>query len=418
MKIVLFVSLLIFSFQITNEVFAQGDAAVPMLYLNPSPKYNAMGMVGTSIPNNDPFGFYYNPAQLGNFSQNNNLAIQIYPSKVDWLNFNLISYDNTAFNLGYNFKNLLNGLSLSAGFGYIHSKMDFGPYIMTGPDSPTPIGTFDSYDEFSAYGIGLGIEYDYIRFNLGITYKNINSVLTSQTNVDIAGKGEAKISAMDYGFLITAPIVKLIDPKYKLFSYYDLDAIPYLDMSIGYARLNQGGEVYYIDPSQADPLPRTARLGYTFSTGFYIHIHNVSLKIFGYDFSVDVDDDLISADTISGTKSYQSGIGDIDIQKNLIELKGDDKVTVHKGHCFTFFDTFEYMIGRYDGHGYYNQKSSGFGLRAKGILQLFKTAEDSPVYNFIADHFDLQYYSAKLYEDSSYQTKLEGLGLTFSGFFF
>ena len=64
MKAFLLVFLVFLSFQIGNKVFAQGEAAIPMLYLNPSPKFNAMGMVGTSIPNNDPFGFYYNPAQL------------------------------------------------------------------------------------------------------------------------------------------------------------------------------------------------------------------------------------------------------------------------------------------------------------------------------------------------------------------
>ena len=417
MKAFLLVFLVFLSFQIGNKVFAQGEAAIPMLYLNPSPKFNAMGMVGTSIPNNDPFGFYYNPAQLGNFSQNNNFAIQIYPSKVNWLNWNNLSYDNTAFNIGYNFKNLLDGLSFSAGFGFIHSKMDYGTFIMTGPDSPVPIGTFDSYDAFNAYGFGLGVEYNYIKFNIGITYKKIDSKLTSQPTVNFLANGEATPSVTDYGLLITAPIVKLIDSKYNLFTYYSINAIPYFNVSIGYARLNQGGEVYYIDPAQADPLPRTARLGYTFSTGFDIHFNNVSIKMIGYDFSVDADDELINRNFNSTPSySYQSGIGDIQIGRNLIELKSSDKVCVHKGNEFNFFDTFTYMIGRYDGHGYYNQKSSGIGIRAKGILQLLKTTIHTPVYNYLADHFDVQYYSAKLFENTEIQTELNGLGLTFSGF--
>ncbi len=417
MKFILLISLLFLAFQIGNENYAQSEAAVPGLYLNPSPKFNAMGMIGTSIPNNDPFGFYYNPAQLGYNSQNSNFSFQFYPAKTNWLGFSNLSYNNTAFNVGYNFKNLLNGLSLSAGFGYIHSKMDYGPFIISSPNSPNPIGPFDSYDEFNAYGFGLGIEYNYIRFSVGMTYKKINSVLSSQTSVHFLGKGGANISAMDYGFLITAPIVKLIDPKYNLFSYHNMDAIPYLNVSIGYARLNQGGEVYYIDPTQADPLPRTARLGYTFSAGFDIHFNNVSIRMLGYDFSVDADDELINQNFNSTPSySYQSGIGDIQIGRNLIELKSSDKVCVHKGNEFNFFDTFTYMIGRYDGHGYYNQKSSGIGIRAKGILQLLKTAVHSPVYNYLADHIDVQYYSAKLFEDTGLQTELKGLGLTFRGF--
>jgi len=420
MKTFLLVLLVFLSFQIGNKIFAQGEAAVPILSFNPSPKFNAMGMIGTSIPNDDPFGFYYNPAQLGNFSRNNNFAIQIYPSKVDWLNFNLISYDNTAFNLGYNFKNLLNGLSLSAGFGFIHSKMDYGTFYSTGPNSPTPIGSFDSYDEFNAYGLGVGIEYNYILFNIGITYKKIQSFLGPEiVNNIVVGKYEATPSAIDYGFLLTVPVVKLINPEYNLFKYYDMNAVPYFNVSVGYARLNQGGEVYYVEPAQADPLPRTARLGYTLSAGFDVHIKNISLKVFGYDFSVDADDELINQNfNSSPIYSYQSGIGDIQIGRNLIELKSSNKVTVHKGNEFSFFDTFTYMIGRYDGGGFYNQKSSGIGIRARGILQILKTKFNTPVYNYIADHFDIQYYSAKLFEDTQTQTDLKGIGLTFSGFFF
>ncbi len=132
MKAFLLVFLYFYHFQIGNKIFAQGEAAIPGLYLTPSPKFNAMGMIGTSIPNNDPFGFYYNPAQLGHASQSTNFAFQFYPSKVDWLNFHSLNYDNTAFNIGYNFKNLLNGLSLSAGFGYIHSKIDYGNLFIPG----------------------------------------------------------------------------------------------------------------------------------------------------------------------------------------------------------------------------------------------------------------------------------------------
>ena len=77
-------------------------------------------------------GFYYNPAQLGYISQNNTISLQMYPSKVNWFGAvydNNIKYDNTSFNIGYNFEKLLSGLKLSAGFGYIHSKFDlYSPY--------------------------------------------------------------------------------------------------------------------------------------------------------------------------------------------------------------------------------------------------------------------------------------------------
>ena len=75
----------IFSFLlITNKTFSQGEAAVPFLLLQPSPSLSAMGQTGTALPTEDPFGFLWNPAQLGYTSQNNNFSFIFYRSKLDW----------------------------------------------------------------------------------------------------------------------------------------------------------------------------------------------------------------------------------------------------------------------------------------------------------------------------------------------
>ncbi|MCL5029650.1 MAG: hypothetical protein M1480_11625 [Bacteroidetes bacterium] len=396
----------------SSNLLAQVTTAVPMLYLDPSPQLNGMGMVGTGLPTNDPFGFYYNPAQIGYNSQANNISLQFYPSKVNWLGLNVVSYNNIAVNAGYNFKNLLNGLSFSAGFGFIHSKMDYENPFGISPYYPGN----DSYDEFNAYALGVGIDY-YVQFNIGLTYKKITSVLSSAPWMSTIGKSyEATPSTFDYGLLLTVPVIKIIDPKYYLFKYKDLPAIPYFNFSIGYARLNQGGEAVYVDQAQADPLPRTARLGYSFSAGLDLTLKNTSLKIIDYNFTVDADDILIESN--SRSYSYQSGIGDIQIGRNLIELKSSDKVVVHKGHNINIYETISFMIGRYDGRGYYSQKSSGWGLSAKGILKMIKANYENDIVDYIADHFDVQYYSTKLFQDSGIETNLKGIGLSFTGFFF
>jgi hypothetical protein len=151
--------LVIIIFILSGNLYAQYETALPFLYLNPSPQLNGLGMSGTAYPTYDPAGFYYDPAQLGYISQTNNISMQIYPSNVNWLNYNRINYRNASFNIGYNFEKLLNGLNLSAGFGYIHSKFDYGSVNVTGPDSPTPLATIDEFDEFDAYGLGVGIDY-------------------------------------------------------------------------------------------------------------------------------------------------------------------------------------------------------------------------------------------------------------------
>jgi len=48
-----------------NQTVAQVQTALPFLYLSPSPQSSGLGWTGVSVPNNDAFGFHYNPAMLG-----------------------------------------------------------------------------------------------------------------------------------------------------------------------------------------------------------------------------------------------------------------------------------------------------------------------------------------------------------------
>ncbi len=388
-------------------LLAQGDAAVPFLYLNPSPQLNGLGMAGTSLPNNDAFGFYYNPAQLGYESQTDNISFQVYPSKTNWLGANSSEYGNVSVNLGYNFEKILNGLKLSVGIGYIHSRIDYGIFSSIS-------STYDSYDQFNTYGIGIGLDY-YIQLNFGISYKRINSKLSDYVSSSNHVNNMASISAVDFGFLATIPFVKLIDPGFQFNFLEGMPVAPYANFSIGYAKLNIGDKIWYVDPAQSDPLPRTARLGYTVSLGANLRIKNSSIKAVGYDFTVDADDDLIKTGNPNPV-TYQSFLGDINVGKNLIELKSDDKVVVHKGHKITLFETVSFLTGRFSGRGYYNDKSTGIGIQAKGILTMLKGFTDNYIFDFIADHVDIQYYSTSLFYESPIETKFEGLNLVFYGY--
>jgi hypothetical protein len=420
MKTILKAFVIISIFIFTGKLSAQADAAVPMLYLNPSPKLNGLGMTGTSLPNEDPAGFYYNPAMLGYISQNNTISFQMYPSKVNWLGFNFLSYENKSFNIGYNLKNLLGGLNLSAGFGYIHSKMDWGKFIFTGPDSPTPLYSppysVDTFDQFDAYGFGVGIDY-FVQFNVGISYKKIISQIP-RDNYDSPEAIDANISTLDYGMLLTIPVTRLVSPVIQFPILENILASPYLNLSLGYAQLNVGNELYYIDRSQTEPLPRTARLGYTISSGINIKLNSSTIKAIGYEFTVDADDDLIETDPYTYTHSYQGFLGDIKIGRNLIGLKSDNNVVVHKGHNVNLFETISFQIGRFDGRGYYNDKSSGIGIQTKGIFTLLKTFTNNNVLNFIADHLDIQYYSTTLFVDSGLDSNFKGINVIWYGMMF
>ncbi len=207
---VLFLSL--FSFLlISNKTFSQGEAAVPFLLLQPSPSLAAMGQTGTALPTEDPFGFLWNPAQLGYTSQNNNFSLIFYPSKFEWLpTYNLdFEVKSLAFNVGYNFKDIIN-FPLSVGFGYSYLELNFGEFLRIDENDPTTLGSLHSMDYYNAYSLGIGIDY-YVQLNAGITYKSITSILAANIAAEPGFEdAKAEPNVIDVGLLINVPVFKLI----------------------------------------------------------------------------------------------------------------------------------------------------------------------------------------------------------------
>lgn len=325
------ISFLFISFFQSN-IIAQHEAAVWFLTFPISPSQNAVGYTGTSLPNDDPYGFLLNPAQLGYTSQQNNFSFMYYPSKINLWGMEQFQIKGSAFNLGYNFKNII-GIPISLGFGFANQefKINYGNIFFTGSDS-------EDKDRYNAYSIGLGIDY-YIEFFTGFTYKTttskISNPLVQQESFDAEG------SAVDFGILLNIPVLKLIDDKLS-FSMLDFKPIkPFFNFSMGYSKSNIGDEIYYNDPTQSDPLPRTARFGYGISTGADIFIKDKTFRIIELAFSVDAEDLLFTYDTIysgrpptiilTNFSGYQSSFGDINIGRNIIQIKGDDNVLVHAG---------------------------------------------------------------------------------------
>ena len=114
--------LLVFSISLNSVTIAQGEAAIPFLVYPLSPSLNAMVATGTSIPTDDPYGFLFNPAQLGHTSQTTNLSFIFYPSKVKVNYFTDLNLSGIALNLGYNFNKLV-GIPLSIGFGFANPEL-------------------------------------------------------------------------------------------------------------------------------------------------------------------------------------------------------------------------------------------------------------------------------------------------------
>jgi len=375
--------------------FAQGEAAVPFLLLQPSPSLSSMGQTGTALPTEDPFGFLWNPAQLGYTSQTNNLSYIFYPSKIDWLGFGWLELKGMAFNAGYNFKELI-GFPLSFGFGYSYTELDFGKFYYPGE---RPNGR----DYYHSYSFGLGVDY-FVQLSVGLTLKDVTStyiVWPGETGLEV------ETNVTDIGVLLNIPLLKLIDDKLQFQLDEDLFAEPTFNFSLGYSKSNLGDSIYYIDRIQTDPLPRIDRFGYGISTGLDLISDNFKIKAFNLAFTVEADDILIKRDAINW--SYQPTLSDLKFWKNVINIEGDEKIVSHAGLKVDFFETVSLYTGHFSGRGFGERKTNGYEFRAKGLLKIYALWANDPITDFLRDHIDIRYYNTNYFADSGLETKMTGL---------
>lgn len=59
------IGLIFASVLVSQNIYSQGEAAVPFLVLQQSPQFTGAAQVGVAVPPIDPMGFYLNPAVLG-----------------------------------------------------------------------------------------------------------------------------------------------------------------------------------------------------------------------------------------------------------------------------------------------------------------------------------------------------------------
>ncbi|MFO7525794.1 MAG: hypothetical protein R6W68_10095 [Ignavibacteriaceae bacterium] len=387
--------------------FAQGEAAVPFLLLQPSPSLSAMGQTGTALPTDDPFGFIWNPAQLGYTSQHNNLSFIFYPSKLEWLpTFNLgLEIKGSAFNAGYNFKDLIN-FPLSVGLGYSYTELNFGEYLRTSGSGASLSGSFYSKDYYHAYSLGLGIDY-FVQLNAGITFKHITSILSDPPTQPEIGEGKAEPSVIDFGLIINVPLLNLVYKNLRLELKNDLNLIPEFNFSLGYSKSNIGDEVSYVVPDQADPLPRLDRIGYGISTGIDLISDNFQLNTFNFALTVEADDILIRKDA-SGW-FYQSTLSDLRFWKNLINIESTNNIVSHIGLKFDFFETLTLYKGHFSGRNIDERKTNGYEIKASGLFKLWALWANDPITDFLSNHFDLKYYNTTFFADHYFETKMTGL---------
>jgi len=382
-------------FSVTN--FAQGEAAVPFLLLNPSPSLSAMGATGTALPTEDPFGFLWNPAQLGYNSFNNNLSFIFYPNPVEWIPQIFDAEVNAlAFNVGYNFKDIIE-FPLSFGFGYTNTQLRL--------TIPGCLSCLPEKDSYNAYSFGLGMDY-FVQLSIGYTIKDVTSIIDPDSGEP--GQIKAETTVNDFGILLNVPVVKLIDKNLLLPLNEGLNGKPVFDFSLGYSKSNIGDEFFYIDAAQADPLPRVDRTGYGLLAGFDLISKNLQLNLLTISFTVEAEDILITRDETGW--EYQSTWSDLNFWKNVIMIEGDENIVSRTGTKLEFVESFAYNFGHFSGRGYPTpRETNGYEIRAKGLFKLWALWANEPITDFFGNHFDIIYYNTNYFTNHPLETNMTGL---------
>jgi hypothetical protein len=319
------------------------------------------------------------------------------PSKVNWIEaFGMdLTWNTLGFNVGYNLEEY--NLPISIGFGYMYDKFSYGV-----------INEKELYDSFNNFSFGVGIDYG-VFLSFGLSIKPFKSLLGESMTEKVY---EAKGTAYDYGAMIIVPISNLLFNNVKCELSNTTFIKPTTNFTIGYSLTNVGDEIVYVDNEQADPISRTARLGYTIDFGFDAYINKNKVNLITYSFTAEAEDILIKQNE-TGFDGYQSFLGDIDIGKHIVQLKADDKVIVHKGHTINLFETLTITTGSFTGHGYPEVKNTnGYGFSSEGLLKLFSYSANNTTLNYIAKHFVVEYYDVTIFADwEGFETDMQGVSL-------
>jgi len=386
-----------------KPIYSQAVAA-EFLGLQQSPLLIGAGQIGAAIPMKDASGFYYNPAQLGYFSHENNLSVFFMPQNTHWWNIKPPEAPFQSFSIaaGYNFKTDSNNLPLSIGVGYIKNKFGFSE----GFTFPTSFDIIPSEDSFDCLSIGACYE-NILLFNLGLSIKSYSSNLTGYSPKDAGG------TAFDFGAMIIAPFSKLLFNDYRLQLSPKTFLKPKVDLTVGYSLMNIGKKIYYRIPEYPFPIPMTARLGYTLDFGIGLCTRTNEIDLVDYSFTAEAEELLIKTDSLGS--DYNFSLGRFNIGKHLFDLKGDQSVVVHRGDIFKLFETVIIVSGRFEGNGFEVQKTNGYGFSSAGIFKILSSSINSPILNYIADHMVVEYYNTNTYVDSAIETNFQGIVINFKG---
>jgi hypothetical protein len=386
-----------------------------------------MGGVEATLPSTDAAATIANPGQLGLFSLDNLFNVSTYSPKTELFPHTFAPSDNITFtmtvsalNAGINLKDILSlPFGAGLGVGYSRTFVDWGKFIITSSSGPTPIGTAAMNDTYENYSVGLGLEY-IVRLGIGMNFKKITSRIPGITPAGGPAEFTATPSATDFGILLDIPLSTIVS-KASGTSLSIAKAIdPFLDISTSYVKSNVGDAVTYVDPSQGDPLPRTAVVGLGLEGGISAQAGKSDWRMISLSLARQAEDILVIRHN-DGTFEYKGGLGDLTIGDNLLVGRVTGNVLVRKGWQIGVGEFIYIRGGSVEGDGY-DFSTSGYSICLGGLVRLLEFASPEIAGNswiaFIGDHVDLQYHSASYSSPASPWdgTTFRGLNFVFRGY--
>jgi hypothetical protein len=380
-----------------SSVLAQGEAAVPFLLLPVSARSNGMGGAGTALVLDEPLSIMGNPAQLGSFSLHGTVALAFTPSAGagagQYAQTNL-KHTGYGFMAGYRLDSLVTlPFRMSAGIGYTHNLFDYGTFMRTSSEGPDVIGTFEAWERANGLTLGIGLEYG-VRLGIGGTLKWITSNLSPIGTEEEMGAATAEVTAHDFGTLLEIPVADLVIPLVVSGDPETGSIKPVLDLSASYALSNVGDEVVYIDPDQADPLPRNVTTAVGLVAGVEGTIHAIPWN-FGTIRWTRQGEDLLVTRHGDGTFEYRSGLGDMKFADDVLLGKENPKIAQKTGWEVELFEFVAFRGGNYRSAYGTERETSGFGIRLAGIVKavhLIAEPEEAESWlMFLVDHVILQW---------------------------
>jgi type IX secretion system protein PorV len=224
---------------INSKVYAQGEAAVTFLLLAPDSRAGGIGESGSGVADNSA-AIFWNPAGIA-FLTGSEASIThsnwLPQFGLDDLFYDYLTYRQYIDDIGG---------SVTSSITY----MNFGEFIRTGEGGPEVLGTFRSFDAAFTLGYATKLHPDW---GLGLNFRLIHSRLSDQPTAGEQGSGVATSVSFDIATMwrpeeLNLPLIGDFGNR----------------LSIGANLSNIGPKIYYIDQSQADPIPTNFRLGLAF----------------------------------------------------------------------------------------------------------------------------------------------------------